>query len=275
MFSLPLLSRRVLTTIALGASLTFFAASCGNDDDVVDPAVETTLISDGGASDPAAVDGGTTVVAETVPVDTVADSTPADSSALRPSDTAGVVEAEGCPPVDGSGAQVKAFAAYPPLCIDTAKSYKAIIETTKGKIVVQLDAAKAPKTVNSFVVLARSHYFDGIVFHRIVPGFVIQGGDPTATGGGGPGYDFEDELPQPGEYKIGSLAMANAGPNTNGSQFFIITGPNGAALPPSYSLFGEVVEGLDVVEAIDKVGAPDPNPPLEKVSMTKVTIEES
>ena len=108
-------------------------------------------------------------------------------------------------------------------------------------MIIALDAAGAPKTVNNFVFLARWHYYDGIVFHRIIPGFMCQGGDPEGSGRGGPGYRFDDELPAPGRYEIGSLAMANAGPNTNGSQFFIVSGPDGCSLPPSYSLFGKVV----------------------------------
>ena len=94
------------------------------------------------------------------------------------------------------------------------------------------------------MVLARYHYYDGVIFHRIINGFVCQGGDPTGTGRGGPGYRFADELPKPGRYEVGSLAMANAGPDTNGSQFFIISGPNGTGLPPQYSLFGKVVNGV-------------------------------
>ena len=105
--------------------------------------------------------------------------------------------------------------------------------TSKGTLTIALDAIGAPLTTNSFVFLARYHYFDGIVFHRIIPGFVCQGGDPTGSGRGGPGYQFSDELPSPGRYEIGSLAMANAGPNTNGSQFFVISGPSGAACPRS------------------------------------------
>lgn len=137
-----------------------------------------------------------------------------------------------------------------------------------------LDAAAAPLTVNNFVFLARYHYFDGIVFHRIIPGFVLQGGDPTGTGTGGPGYRFADELPQPGRYELGSLAMANAGPDTNGSQFFVISGPSGMRLPPQYSLFGKVVSGLDVVAAIDAVGTQS-GTPTERVTIESVTISEA
>jgi cyclophilin family peptidyl-prolyl cis-trans isomerase len=159
------------------------------------------------------------------------------------------------------------------MVIDPAKRYTATMVTSKGTIVIALDALAAPKTVNNFVFLSRYHYYDGIVFHRIIPGFVLQGGDPEGTGRGGPGYRFEDELPKPGRYQIGSLAMANAGPDTNGSQFFIISGPDGAALPPLYSLFGAVVSGGDVVEAIEAVGTKS-GTPSDRVVIESVTIEE-
>jgi cyclophilin family peptidyl-prolyl cis-trans isomerase len=179
-----------------------------------------------------------------------------------------------CPAVDGSSPQRRSFDAEPPMCIDTAKRYTATMETSKGTMTIALDPASAPRTVNSFVVLARYHYFDGIVFHRIIPGFVLQGGDPTGRGTGGPGYQFADELPKPGRYELGSLAMANAGPNTNGSQFFVISGPDGMRLPPQYALFGKVVSGLETVAAIDAVGTAG-GKPSEKVTIESVTIEES
>jgi cyclophilin family peptidyl-prolyl cis-trans isomerase len=183
-----------------------------------------------------------------------------------------------CPAPDGSSEQQTEFSEYPPTCIDPTKTYTAEIETNLGSLTVELFADKAPITVNSFVTLARYHYFDGISCHRIIPGFVAQCGDPTGTGTGGPGYEFADELPAAGEYQIGSLAMANAGPDTNGSQFFIVTGENGATLPPSYSLFGQVTEGLDTtVPALDAVGNPEGNgvPPLEPVTIESITITES
>jgi cyclophilin family peptidyl-prolyl cis-trans isomerase len=139
---------------------------------------------------------------------------------------------------------------------------------------IVLDPAGAPKTVNNFVFLARYHYFEDIFFHRVIPGFVLQGGDPRGSGTGGPGYKFEDELPQAGRYELGSLAMANAGPNTNGSQFFIISGPQGMRLPPQYSLFGKVVSGLDVVAAIDGIGTSS-GTPKERVVIQSVTITET
>jgi cyclophilin family peptidyl-prolyl cis-trans isomerase len=178
------------------------------------------------------------------------------------------------PNPDGSSEQRQKFDAAPPMIIDVAKTYTATMVTSHGTMEILLDAAAAPKTVNSFVYLSRFHYYDGIVLHRIIPGFVLQGGDPTGTGAGGPGYRFEDELPKPGRYQIGSFAMANAGPNTNGSQFFIISGPSGEALPPLYSLFGQVVKGLDVVAAIDKVGTGSGRP-TETVTIESVTITEA
>jgi cyclophilin family peptidyl-prolyl cis-trans isomerase len=178
-----------------------------------------------------------------------------------------------CPAVDGSSPQRRTFDAEPPMCIDPNRRYGAEMVTSKGTMVIALDPVAAPRTVNNFVVLARYHYFEGIVFHRIIPGFVLQGGDPTGTGTGGPGYRFADELPPPGRYELGSLAMANAGPDTNGSQFFVISGPDGMRLPPSYSLFGKVVSGLDVVAAIDAVGTRS-GKPTEQVTIESVTITE-
>ncbi len=160
----------------------------------------------------------------------------------------------------------------PEMVIDTARSYSAEMVTSMGSMTIHLDPARAPKTVNNFVFLAQQDYFDGVIFHRVINGFVVQGGDPTGTGRGGPGYSFEDELPQPGRYELGSLVMANAGPDTNGSQFFIITGPSGVGLPPQYSLFGQVVRGLDVAEAMQKVPTGPDDRPLEDVVIESVTV---
>ena len=123
--------------------------------------------------------------------------------------------------------------------------------------------------------LARYHFYDGLTFHRVIQGFVLQGGCPLGTGTGGPGYRYADELPAAGRYEIGSLAMANAGPNTNGSQFFVISGPSGVNLPPSYSLFGKVVKGLDVVDAIEKVETGRGDKPVTAVIIESVTISEA
>ncbi len=161
------------------------------------------------------------------------------------------------------------------MCIDPAKTYSATMVTSMGEMVIALDPIGAPKTVNNFVFLARYHYFEGISFHRIIQGFVCQGGDPQGTGMGGPGYKFEDELPKPGRYEVGSVAMANAGPNTNGSQFFLISGPSGVRLPPAYALFGKIVKGLDVLDAMEKVKTGAGDRPLVPVTIESVTITES
>ena len=178
------------------------------------------------------------------------------------------------PATDGSSPKTQRFDGPPPSVIDPSKRYTAEVTTSKGTMVIALDADAAPNTVNNFVFLARWHYYDGIVFHRIIPGFMCQGGDPEGSGRGGPGYRFDDELPAPGRYEIGSLAMANAGPNTNGSQFFIVSGPDGCALPPSYSLFGKVVKGLDVVKAIESAGSRS-GTPSEQVVIESVAITEA
>jgi cyclophilin family peptidyl-prolyl cis-trans isomerase len=183
-----------------------------------------------------------------------------------------------CPKADGTETRVTTFATSPPMCIDPAKGYSAVVTTNKGVLTITLDPTYAPKTVNNFVVLARYHFFDNTVCHRIVPGFVVQCGDPTGTGTGGPGYTFADELPVDGDYVIGSVAMANSGPdtNTNGSQFFIITGDHGASLPPKYSLFGEVDSDQDqVVEDLDAAGSLRGTPTKELVYIESVDIIES
>ena len=176
------------------------------------------------------------------------------------------------PPLDGSAPVTKKFASMPPMGIDPTKRYSATLETTIGTMVIALDAAAAPLTVNNFVYLAAHHYYDGVIFHRIIKNFMCQGGDPEGSGRGGPGYKFGDELPKPGKYQIGSVAMANAGPNTNGSQFFIVSGPSGVGLPPLYSLFGQVVKGLEVVEALQNVATRPGDRPVEDVVIKSITI---
>jgi cyclophilin family peptidyl-prolyl cis-trans isomerase len=178
------------------------------------------------------------------------------------------------PNPDGSSEKRQKFSEAPPMILDMDKTYTATMVTSEGTLEILLDQHGAPETVNNFVYLARFHYYDGVIFHRIIPGFVLQGGDPTGNGTGGPGYRFKDELPKPGRYELGSLAMANAGPNTNGSQFFVISGPDGVRLPPLYALFGKVVKGLDVVETINNIGTPSGSP-KERVVIESVTINES
>lgn len=168
----------------------------------------------------------------------------------------------------------KSWSSPPAQTIAVNASYTATLATSEGDITIALDPKAAPKTVNNFVFLSKQGFYDGVTFHRVIPGFVIQGGDPDGNGTGGPGYTFEDELPKAGAYKLGSVAMANSGPNTNGSQFFIITGDQGVALPPSYSLFGQVTSGQDVAEKISTMAAPGTETPDPPVTIEKVTIQE-
>lgn len=192
-----------------------------------------------------------------------------------------------CPKADGSSERTTSFEKPPPTCIDPAKTYTATFETSKGNMTVALDATKAPKTVNNFVVLARYHFFDGQPFFRLVKDFAAQFGDPSESPSNSAqfGYTIPDELPQAGEYKVGSLAMANTGqPNSGGAQMFFITGEAGTQLPPSYSLFGRVTEGLDVLEKINSVksinqtqdgSGTNDGAPTEQVTIEKVTVSES
>ena len=166
----------------------------------------------------------------------------------------------------------KQYDAYPDMVIDEGKKYTATMETSKGTIVLELFADEAPKTVNNFVFLAREGFYDGVIFHRVIDGFMIQGGDPTGTGMNGPGYRFADE-PVTRQYLAGTLAMANAGPNTNGSQFFIMHKNFG--LPPDYTIFGMATAGQDVVDAIATTPRSPTDRPLEDVYIVSVTIEES
>jgi cyclophilin family peptidyl-prolyl cis-trans isomerase len=175
------------------------------------------------------------------------------------------------PPLDGSAPKQQKFKESPEMGIDTSKRYTATMETSLGTIVIALDAINAPKTVNNFVFLAANHYYDGVIFHRIIKGFMAQGGDPTGTGRGGPGYQFADE-PVKQRYQIGSVAMANAGPNTNGSQFFLISGQSGVQLPPQYNHFGQIVKGLDVLEQMQTVETDRSDRPREDVVINSVTI---
>jgi cyclophilin family peptidyl-prolyl cis-trans isomerase len=162
----------------------------------------------------------------------------------------------------------------PTMALDASKNYKAIVVTNKGVIKIDLAEKTAPNAVNNFVYLANNQFYNNIIFHRIIKGFMIQTGDPTGTGSGGPGYSFDDE-PFEGEYVRGTVAMANAGPNTNGSQFFIMDADT--PLPKNYTIFGNVEEGLDTVDAIAatpvSMGAMGENSqPTEKVYIESVEI---
>ncbi|MEO7430136.1 MAG: peptidylprolyl isomerase [Acidimicrobiales bacterium] len=184
-----------------------------------------------------------------------------------------------CPAPDGSATRTTGFEQVPATCIDPAATYTATLDTTEGTVVIALDASAAPKSVNNFVVLARYHFYDNVPFHRIIPGFMNQAGDPVGPtpGSGGPGYTIPDELPTGASpYPAGTLAMANTGqPDTGGSQWFIVVGDGGKQLTPTYSVFGHVTKGQDVVDAINKLGDAATNgTPTKVVSIKTVTITE-
>ena len=207
---------------------------------------------------------------DTDSVDTAGDAT-TTTAADAPK---GAVGTSDCPPADGAPEPNNAFDGEPKDCLTEGASYSAEVETDVGSFTISLDREKAPKTVNSFVFLSRYRAYEDVPFHRVIPEFVVQGGDvELGTGSGGPGYEFADELPEAGQYEIGSVAMANSGPDTNGSQFFVVTGPNGVSLPPNYSLFGKVTEGLDVVKKIEADGDASGTPKVTH-KIVKVTITE-
>lgn len=173
----------------------------------------------------------------------------------------------------------------PKMQIDPAKKYSAEVTTSKGKFTIELFAKDAPKTVNNFVFLAKEGYYNDVLFHRIIESFMIQTGDPTGTGTGGPGYKFEDELPPAIKYEPGVVAMANAGPNTNGSQFFICSGEDSGPIlnpQPYYTVFGKVTDGMETVQAIAKTpvqvnpngGDSSPSMPTEKITIDSIKIVE-
>ena len=170
----------------------------------------------------------------------------------------------------------KMYTNPPAMALDVTKQYTAKITTSVGDMTVALNAKETPITVNNFVFLAREKFYDGVIFHRTLKGFMIQGGDPTGTGSGDAGYKFNDE-PFTGKYERGTIAMANAGANTNGSQFFIMHADS--ALPPNYVIFGKVIEGLETVDAIATApvmndGRGEMSKPVSPVAMTSVTITE-
>lgn len=164
----------------------------------------------------------------------------------------------------------------PELTIDQGKEYSATLETSEGNIVIKLNAETTPITANNFIYLASNNFYNNTIFHRVIEGFMIQGGDPTGTGAGSPGYRFNDE-PVAGDYIRGTVAMANAGPNTNGSQFFIMH--QKVDLPKNYVIFGLVTEGLDVVDKIatakvEVSSGGEQSKPINPVIIKQVTIEE-
>jgi len=175
------------------------------------------------------------------------------------------------PNPDGSSERRISFPAAPPMVIDPANAYTAEMVTSMGSMTISLDPLAAPKTVNNFVYLARWHYYDGLVFHRVINGFVIQGGCPEGSGRGGPGYRFADELPKPGRYEVGSLVMANAGPDTNGSQFFVTTVPT-PHLNNAHTIFGQITQGQEVADAISLAQAGPGNVPVTPIVILGIEI---
>ena len=189
--------------------------------------------------------------------------------------------AAGCPKNPTTALKKSKYSSAPAMSIDPAKTYTATVKTDVGTFVIALDAKDAPQTVNNFVFLAQHHFFDCVIFLRVIPTFVDQTGDPTGTGSGGPGYTIPDELPAKAsnpadQYPLGSVAMANTGqPHTGGSQWFIVAGAEGESLPNSYSLFGRVTSGMSVVEKINAQGSASGVPPDVTHRMLKVTITSS
>ncbi|MEY2454597.1 MAG: hypothetical protein QOD92_4171 [Acidimicrobiaceae bacterium] len=210
--------------------------------------------------------------------DSASSATPTPVAITVPAPGASITGDTACPAADGSSPRSTSFEKAPPTCIDSAKTYTAAVQTSKGSITIALDAKSAPNTVNNFVVLARYHFFDGVAFHRIIPGFVDQVGDaegPT-PGQGGPGYTIADELPTAASpYPEGAVAMANnSTPNTSGSQWFIVIGTGGSGLTSSYNLLGTISAGLDVAKAINAAGTQS-GTPTEEIVINTVTITES
>jgi cyclophilin family peptidyl-prolyl cis-trans isomerase len=202
----------------------------------------------------------------------------ARAAALQTKANAAAVAA-GCPASPTTRVNNLTFPKAPAVTIDKTKTYEAHFVTTSGDFVVQLDAATAPITTNNFVFLAQHDFYKCVIFHRVIPGFVIQGGDPSGTGSSGPGYTIPDEYPKTGNptYPLYSVAMANENaPHTGGSQFFIVTGASGEALPNTYSLFGQVISGQNVVATINNEGLPGSGePPVVTNRMLSVTITDS
>lgn len=199
---------------------------------------------------------------------------------VLPGEGASITGETPCPAADGSSTRTTGFEQPPPTCIEEGVTYTATLTTTEGDVVIELDSAAAPVTVNNFVVLARYHFYDNVPFHRIIPGFMNQAGDPVGPtpGTGGPGYTIPDELPTgDAPYPAGTLAMANTGSaDTGGSQWFIVVGDGGQQLTPTYSVFGHVVEGQEIVDEINKHGDAATNgTPTKIVVITSITITEA
>jgi cyclophilin family peptidyl-prolyl cis-trans isomerase len=236
-------------------------------------AVSTTTTTKPGATTTTAKGATTTTGA---PSTTTTVATAASNAKAQSAANAVAVKA-GCPANPATRVNTFTYPSAPAMTIDTNRLYSASIVTTAGTFEVALNAKSAPITVNNFVFLAQKGYYHCVIFHRVIPGFMDQTGDPTGKGTGGPGYTIKDENPpKPAsgvQYPIGSLAMANTGqPNSGGSQFFIVTGPTGESLPNTYALFGRVISGLNVVNAINAQGSAQGVPPNVTQRILSITI---
>jgi cyclophilin family peptidyl-prolyl cis-trans isomerase len=229
------------------AALMLGVGACGGDDD------------EGGEATP------TTTAEQTTAEETTTEET-----------TTAETEDTGCQRVDQPEPQPEGTGTAPAQILDATKTYRLVVDTSCGQFTIELDLESAPQTTASLVALSRAGFYDGTTFHRVVPGFVIQGGDPTGTGTGGPGYTTVDTPPAGTTYTSGVVAMAKTGAEaagTAGSQFFVVTGAD-IGLPPDYAVVGRVVEGMETVGLIDALGAGD-GPPSQPVVIEKVTVEES
>ena len=250
-----------LLAVGLVGALSLFGSN--DDSETADPSSTTAA-------------GGST----TTPGDTGPDASAVPAELKGPGAGKEITGKTPCPKADGSSPRTTKFAEAPPMCIDVDKNYAATVTTNKGEFVIALDAKAAPETVNNFVVLARYGFYNGIPFHRIVPNFVIQGGDPSdsPTGGGGPGYTIGEEPPADKTYEQYDLAMAKTSePNSTGSQFFVVTGdPAALNSAGTYSLFGTVLSGREVVDAIGATptAGASGDSPTEQITMDKVVITE-
>jgi peptidyl-prolyl cis-trans isomerase B (cyclophilin B) len=237
--------RRALVLLLCLVPLAFALAACGGDDDG---------------------DSGTTTLA--------ADTTQTETETNVTSTDGGTSSMVGCVDVEAPASGERT--ADEPEPLDESKTYEVTFDTNCGSFTIALDAEQSPNTVESFVSLARQGFFDDTTFHRIVPGFVIQGGDPTGTGAGGPGYSTVDTPPSDASYTHGVVAMAKTAAEpagTAGSQFFVVTGAD-VGLPPDYAIIGEVSDGIEVVDAIGQLGGPD-ELPTQPVVIEKATVTES
>jgi len=216
----------------------------------------------------------------TTTTSSAASSSKANDAKLQAAADAVAIKA-GCPASTKTRVNDQTYSSAPAMTIDTSKTYTATVATTAGTFVITLDASTAPKTVNNFVFLSEKGFYHCVIFHRVIPDFMDQTGDPTGTGTGGPGYTIPDENPPKAanpsqQYPLGSVAMANTGaPNSGGSQWFIVAGPEGESLPNSYALFGQVTSGMNVVETINQQGSAQGVPPDVTQRILSVTITSS